>query len=444
MRLSISSYVSPAQRVTGPRARGRCAQLFQQLIRELQPVGVAEQLAIADIARHAVRLEHYANAADDGQSFDSKAIVEYLISGEASEFNIDNLSAAAEHALNRRQLVLHSRAFQQALRLFLKLQTRRSACEQRAVGECFVTENACVQHLAAHQQRNFACASCGAREAFFIQVRRCLECKHCHSQLGLRSGTVMANSSLPLRTWFLAINFVLQDPMISTVRAGAILRLRRAGTTRLVIQKIRQAIFSDQRTQLLAGLDQCLSQPEPSDHYLSQVSSQSAAVRASAECLDLIAEPTVMSMSLPRPSPEDLSYVSSFFFPAIPRKESRMSDEPLNLPGPEPERNSDSQPEAQSTPKSKNSKRYFSEADCIALLSRLPMLLNLGLMKTADVHATRSVLHEILAYHERAGGPQAGPDVDRGLLEQLRKNPQLANLFAPISAKIKPRNSCGM
>jgi hypothetical protein len=434
MSASCSSFARPAHTETIPRSQDLYAHLFQQLTRELEPVGVAEQLAIADMVRHAARLEHFSTAADSSHKLAAQTTAEFLAPGGPGGSDIDNLVLdAAIHSLNQRQMVVHSRAFRDSLRLFLKLQARRPAYEQRAVGECFANENDCVEYLASHQHRNFACASCGGLEAYFIRVRRCLECTGCHAQLGLRSGTVMANSSLPLRIWFLAIALILQDPTVTAVRAQAILRLQRPGTTRLVLRKIHDALLNDHRSRLLAGLDQYLAEPEPGVLYLKHVSSQSAAGRASAVPQYLFPDPPVRAMNSQLAPQKNLSHVSCFLFPCKTRKESRMSSEPLNLPGPEPEpaRNADTQPEAQAKTKGKNSQRCLSAAECLAQLSRLSFFVLSGLITTAQSQAARGILHDILAYHQRAGGSQAGPAVDQRFLNHLRKNPDLANLFAP-------------
>jgi hypothetical protein len=158
-----------------PRSQDRYAQLFHQLTREFQPVGVAEQLAIADMARHASCLEHGTSAPDARQRIGAKAIVEFLVPGDLSESEIENLICdVANRPLDQSQLVVHSRAFQCALRLFLKLRAKRPAYDQRRESRYrFDSEDECLKHLATHQQRNFACASYGTREAYLILARRC-------------------------------------------------------------------------------------------------------------------------------------------------------------------------------------------------------------------------------------------------------------------------------
>ena len=74
----------------------------------------------------------------------------------------------------------------------------------------------------------------------------------------------MADSALPLSTWFLAIWCVLREPTIKTWSLQQRLGLQRAATVRAMLAKIRQALDAEQRSQLLAGIDQYDTEPESS------------------------------------------------------------------------------------------------------------------------------------------------------------------------------------
>jgi hypothetical protein len=75
-----------------------------------------------------------------------------------------------------------------------------------------------------------------------------------------------------------------------------------------------------------------------------------------------------------------------------------------------------------------------SREECLAALSRLPSLVALGLITTAQANTIRATYSTLLQSHERQ---QNGPvrTVDNELVRQLRKNPALANLFKHLLTK---------
>jgi transposase-like protein len=52
------------------------------------------------------------------------------------------------------------------------------------------------------------CKKCGHTEHYFRKGDLKFECKKCHSRQGLRAGTVMENTNLPIRYWLLAIHLM--------------------------------------------------------------------------------------------------------------------------------------------------------------------------------------------------------------------------------------------
>ncbi len=423
---------------TTPRFQDRCARLFQELSRELQPAGVAEQLLVADMARCAANVELHAVAATVWRQWATNAMAEFAAGcGSVLPFPDLPIRGLPSGVANReeQQVFVHSRAFHLALQLYLKLR-KTPAAHRPSLKTCehFEDEEACQQYLAQYQLRNFACANCGARKAYYITMRRCLECASCHTQIGLRDNTVIANSPLPLATWFLAISLFLREPTVSASRAGLLLGLNRVATARIVIHKIQQALLSDQHRQLLAGLDEYYGEPESSVSYLSQASLATKRTRASAASDYPLIGPAVAPTAVQPTGSSNLSYVVRFITLCdTDEKEKTMSDTlPQNLPGPEPDQAAEPQPESQSKPQSKTKRRCHSVEECLALLSQLPLLLASRLITPSVANAMRSTLHEILAHHQRSVGPQGGPAVDDRLLQFLRTNPDFANSLAPF------------
>jgi hypothetical protein len=107
--------------------------------------------------------------------------------------------------------------------------------------------------------------------------------------------------------------------------------------------------------------------------------------------------------------------------------------EPLGLPGPEPTTTSGPSPENQSKSSTGLRRRIPSCEECLALLAEIAGLLAVNMIRPAQANAMKGVLHEILAFHQRAvGGSQPGAGIDSRLLEMLPQNPELMNSLEPF------------
>jgi hypothetical protein len=246
---------------TDPGGENRTTQHFEQLVGELRPHGIAEQLLVVQLARSAAQLEENAAAANSWRQLAAAALAAFAVPGITGIAPSEDQLArglpcrAADRA--QRQMLAHSRVFARTLQAFWKVRALRTtfggpATEIDRVP--FRTEQQCANYLAGWQRRHFCCTHCGARAAYFISARACLECVACRAQRGLRSGTVMASSALPLQTWFRAIWLLSNQPMACPAQAQVTLGLRRRGTVRKVVGKVRSALKCDDRDQLLAGL----------------------------------------------------------------------------------------------------------------------------------------------------------------------------------------------
>jgi hypothetical protein len=74
-----------------------------------------------------------------------------------------------------------------------------------------------------------------------------------------------------------------------------------------------------------------------------------------------------------------------------------------------------------------------SVEDCLAMLSRLPNLVTLGLLSTARANTIRSTCTAILQHHERQqSGPSRTVVNEKDLAKLLRTHPEYAKLFEPL------------
>jgi len=58
------------------------------------------------------------------------------------------------------------------------------------------------------EQEGIKCIKCGNRTHYWKKKREQWECKKCHHRTTLKSGTVMQNSKLPFRYWFIAMHLI--------------------------------------------------------------------------------------------------------------------------------------------------------------------------------------------------------------------------------------------
>jgi hypothetical protein len=71
---------------------------------------------------------------------------------------------------------------------------------------------------------------------------------------------MMADSTLPLKIWFDAIQRLFVDPDLSSAELQRRMSIRRVATVRALARRVRTALTTDDCTTLLAGLDQKLAQ----------------------------------------------------------------------------------------------------------------------------------------------------------------------------------------
>ena len=87
--------------------------------------------------------------------------------------------------------------------------------------ERFSTESACEEHLIQLRwKEGFQCPKCKATQFMLVRVARrrdadkrvpLFECKSCHRQTSVTSGTIFHKSKVPLAKWFLATYLVSND-----------------------------------------------------------------------------------------------------------------------------------------------------------------------------------------------------------------------------------------
>jgi hypothetical protein len=243
----------------------RIAHHLAAFTKEYAPVGPTETAIVNDLARQAADIELWGEAVAAVQRQVARGLPRFALPQVAdSEAYHDAVLAgtmAAESVHRSERLRLgHSRAFYRAQQRLEQRQARRqqlaSEDDAATLPPAFDSEAACEAYLADRFRSGAKrCHHCGGREGYVIARRRCWECGSCKAQTGLRAGTVMARSPIPLRQWFAAIRWLLCRPTIRADELAEKLKIRRLTTVRSMAKKIRAAMTAEDGSEQLAGLD---------------------------------------------------------------------------------------------------------------------------------------------------------------------------------------------
>ena len=244
----------------------RSEEYLDAYLQEYQPVGPTEHALVRELARHAAATDLWSEAGDAVERQGARALPDLALkAGDEDVLLSDAVLAGAmsQEIVHRceKHVRCRSRAFFRALGRLEELQARRRKRESRdmVIPPCpFTTEAACEKYLVDRfESGKVSCPRCGAVEGHHIASRRCWECARCGSQAGVRHGTLMADSPIPLTRWFTAIWLVLWRPMITAAELVSYLGISRIMTVRSMANKIRAALAAENASDLLADLDVC-------------------------------------------------------------------------------------------------------------------------------------------------------------------------------------------
>lgn len=71
------------------------------------------------------------------------------------------------------------------------------------------TEEACIDDLRRRRDAQVkVCPHCGGTDYYWKGDKTMYECKRCHYRMSLKKGTVMENSHLPIKTWYMAMHLM--------------------------------------------------------------------------------------------------------------------------------------------------------------------------------------------------------------------------------------------
>ncbi len=218
------------------------------------------QFLVEELARHAAALRRAQKMECAVLRQGARAAIALSPAHDLEECGPDLLQAGSVTSEGIERLTRYRRCHEKAFFAALnKLQDIRAFSPQKLPDGPrpwpFQTEEECRLHLRRRfEHPDHRCPACGGAPGCWLTNRDRWQCASCRRQFGLRTGTVMAGSSLSLRTWFGAIRLVLQTAIPVRTLATE-LGIRRHATARKLRTRIRAALHSPDSSGLLAGLE---------------------------------------------------------------------------------------------------------------------------------------------------------------------------------------------
>jgi len=251
-----------AKKLLPENLRRQTADLQQQLSAELRPTSVLETILVDELARHgaALKFTSLVEPAVLRRGAASEIQLVALIGSDISEpADVSLCGAVTSEGLEKltRYRRAHERGFYSALDKLSLLRTNQTFPAACGLRERFATENACYAYL-VERRKNLTCARCGSVRGSWLETRNRWACGSCKIQLGVRTGTVMEHSPLPLAAWFAAIITISGNPSVTVAELGKTTGINRKATMKGMMGKILAAASrpSPEAEVLLAGIPQ--------------------------------------------------------------------------------------------------------------------------------------------------------------------------------------------
>lgn len=122
--------------------------------------------------------------------------------------------------------------------------------------EQFPDEQSCREHFRSiREQSGVKCKHCGGTKHYWLKAKYQWQCASCSFRTTLRSGSMMENSNLPFRMWYLAMAFMsFSKKGISASELQRQLNHSRYGTVWKLMHKIWKAMGERDKLYELEGM----------------------------------------------------------------------------------------------------------------------------------------------------------------------------------------------
>lgn len=118
----------------------------------------------------------------------------------------------------------------------------------------FPTEEACEKYIAdARWPRGMFCPHCGNHRVYRLETQKRWKCGSCDKQFTVRTGSVLAESKVPLQKWLMAVWIMTSHPKgVSSIQMGKTLGVTQK-TAWFLAHRIREA-FTQGKGGLFTGV----------------------------------------------------------------------------------------------------------------------------------------------------------------------------------------------
>lgn len=123
--------------------------------------------------------------------------------------------------------------------------------------ERFPTEESCREHFRVQRENEgIVCSNCKCKTPqYWLRAKYQWQCSKCNFRTGLRSGSMMQNSNLPVRTWYMAMAFMsFSKKGISAAELQRQLSHKRYDTIWSLMHRIRNAMGNRDALYTLEGM----------------------------------------------------------------------------------------------------------------------------------------------------------------------------------------------
>jgi len=228
----------------------------RQFLDEFNPSGPTQRCLVDQLAAHATGRDLAIQAEMATLRQKALAVSALQSNGSDSEMLMVAGSSAVQRILQFR--LGHQRGFTRCLTLLQQFNYRRTnrQSDLAPLVSRFFSESECVRHLVQRlQSGSWSCPKCQCQRGNYMPSRNCWQCAGCKRQVGIRTGTIMSHSPLPLKQWFGVVLIILARPQTPAAEISRLVKIKRHATVAQMVLKVNDTIAKPTASELLAGLD---------------------------------------------------------------------------------------------------------------------------------------------------------------------------------------------
>ena len=128
--------------------------------------------------------------------------------------------------------------------------------------DAYSSEDKCLAHFKATREKDgVTCRKCQGTEHYWLETKRQFQCKKCRFRTGIKSGTLLENSKLPIKKWYEAFHFITMSKKPTSAKTIERHLKVHYETAWFLMHKIRIALGRRNAQYVLSGnveVDECM------------------------------------------------------------------------------------------------------------------------------------------------------------------------------------------